>query len=166
MILVTVGTARDSFRRLLEAMDELAAGELRDHEIVMQVGHDEFRPRHCAYETLMPRDRFTELLERADVVVAHGGGGTLLQVFRTGRVPVAMPRLGSRGECLDDHQVDLVRALAEEGRVVPAYEPEDLPGAIRAALQRNRQAAPPPASRMVGLVADAIRELIGPPDGR
>jgi hypothetical protein len=50
---------------------------------------------------------------------------------------------------------------AEEGRVIPTYEPEDLPGAIAEARRRNRQPVSPPPSRMLDLVSNAIEDLIG-----
>lgn len=49
-----------------------------------------------------------------------------------------MPRRKKYEEHIDDHQVELVQALAAEGRVIPAYEPEDLPGAIMEAMKRQR----------------------------
>ena len=73
---------------------------------------------------------------------------------------MVMPRRRKYGELVDDHQVELTKALAAEGRVIPAYEPEDLPAAIEEARRRNTQPIPPPPSRMLDLVAQAIEELL------
>ena len=108
-------------------------------------------------------DEFLEFIENADLIICHGGCGTLLHALRIGKVPVAMPRRKRYGEHVNDHQVQLVNVLASEYRVVPAYEPEDLPKAIAEARLRNRQPVPPPPSRMLSLVAQAIEELIGKP---
>jgi hypothetical protein len=50
--------------------------------------------------------------------------------------------------------------LLQKGRVIPAYEPEDLPGAIEEARRRNTQPLPPLPARMLDLVAQAIEELL------
>ena len=140
-IFVTVGTAHQPFTRLLRAMDELARTDaFRDDSVFLQTGHADFRAAHCEQKAFLTREEFSQMIERAEVVVAHGGGATLLQVFATGNVPVAIPRLGSRDEAVDDHQVDLVRELAEQGRVVAAYTPEDLGQAIQEARRLSEHA--------------------------
>jgi UDP-N-acetylglucosamine transferase subunit ALG13 len=71
-----------------------------------------------------------------------------------------MPRRRKYGEVVDDHQDELVQALCLEGRVIPAYEPQDLPNAIAEARRRNAQPVPPPPSRMLDRVAQAIEEFL------
>ena len=165
MILVTVGNATQGFRRLLEPIDDLAKeGFFNPVRVFMQTGHiRDFKPIHCEYKDFLEMDEFLEFIENSDLIICHGGCGTLLHALRIGKVPVAMPRRKRYGEHVNDHQVQLVNALASEYRVVPAYEPEDLPKAIAEARLRNRQPVPPPPSRMLSLVAQAIEELIGKP---
>lgn len=101
----------------------------------------------------------------ADVIVSHGGCGTLLECIRLRKTPVVMPRRKKYGEHINDHQIQLVEALAAEGRIVAAYEPSDLPRAIAEARSRKTQPAIPHSSRMLELVEQAIAELIGKVDG-
>jgi UDP-N-acetylglucosamine transferase subunit ALG13 len=70
-----------------------------------------------------------------------------------------MPRRRKYGEHVDD-QLDLVKAIAEQGRVVPAFEPEDLPGAILEAKRRKRQSVSAKPADAIALVAEAIRSLV------
>jgi len=163
MIFVTVGNATQGFLRLLQTVDDLAGNGYFNGEIVIiQSGHShDFRATHCQQEDFLPPQRFAELIRQSDVVVCHGGAGTLYHVFQAEKIPVVMPRRRKYGEHLDD-QLELVKTLATQARVIPAYEPDDLPGAISAARERNAQPSPPPPSRMITLVAQAIEELIGP----
>jgi UDP-N-acetylglucosamine transferase subunit ALG13 len=107
----------------------------------------------------MPPERYFQLIQKADLVICHGGAGSLYHVFKSGKIPVVMPRRRKYGEALDD-QFELVKAIAAEGRVIPAYEPEDLPGAIEEAKRRNTQPVPPPPSHMLELVGKAIEDLL------
>ena len=50
-----------------------------------------------------------------------------------------IPRRKKSAEIVNDHQVELVMALAEEGRIVPACETEDLPSAIAEAMKRQKE---------------------------
>lgn len=162
MIFVTVGNAIQGFRRLLDALDRLAGqGLFKDEDVVVQSGNNPgFHWRYGTQADFFASERFAELIHDASLVIAHAGAGTLLQVLRAGKIPVVMPRRKQHGELIDDHQVELVNVLASERRVVPAYEAEDLAGAIVEARKRNAQPLPSPPSQMLGLVDKAIRELI------
>jgi UDP-N-acetylglucosamine transferase subunit ALG13 len=165
MIFVTVANATQRFSRLLKAVDELAGKGVFGSEVVfIQSGNNpNFLPSHCKHEPFLGTDDFAQKVREANLIICHAGAGTLLHALHAGKVPVVMPRRKKYCEHVDDHQLELVQALASEGRVIPANEPEDLPGAIEEALRRNKQLAAPPPSRMLFLVAQAIEDLIGKP---
>lgn len=163
MIFLTVGNATQGFQRLLSAVDHLTgSGCLMGELVFVQSGHNpEFRPSHCQHEPFLGMEDFAAMILGSDLIICHGGAGTLLHVLRAGKVPVVVPRRKQYGEHVDDHQIELAKALAAEGRIISAYEPRDLPAAIAEARRRNVQVIPPPSSRMVSLVSQAIEELIG-----
>jgi UDP-N-acetylglucosamine transferase subunit ALG13 len=166
MIFVTVGNATQGFSRLLKAVDELTGkGVFESDSVFIQSGNNpDFFPSHCKHEPFLPMEEFARKVCDADLIVCHAGAGTLLHVLRAGKVPVVMPRRKKYGEHVDDHQLELVQVLASEDRVIPAYEPEDLPTAIEEPRRRNRQPVPPSPSLMQSLVAQAIEDLIGKPE--
>lgn len=161
MIFVTVGNATQVFRRLLDAMESLGAtGHFQGEPIIIQSGHiTDFRPMYCKAEAFFPPDEFVRLMREATVVVCHGGAGSLHHAFQAGKVPVVMPRRRKYGEHLDD-QYELVKALAREGRIIPAYEPRELPEAIALARQRKVSPVAAPSSRMRSLVTEVVEELL------
>jgi UDP-N-acetylglucosamine transferase subunit ALG13 len=164
-VFVVVGNARQPFRRLLEAVDDLAGTPLlRGSHVVLQTGHDrEFEAVHCDQQDFFPPPRFEELMARADVVICHGGNGTIFDALRAGKRPVVMPRRRQYGEHLNDHQLDLVRAFNSERRIFAAYEPEELPEAVRQARSVPGDLLDSTPSRMITLVERAIVDLIGSP---
>lgn len=163
MILVAVGNATQGFRRLLDAVEEMAGqGVFADQPVFIQSGHNPaFRSSHSVLEDFLPMERFEEMIRQADLVICHAGAGTLINVLRSGKVPVVMPRRMKYGEHVDDHQVELVRTLASEGRVIPAFEPDDLPEAVAEARGSDLRRAAASPSKMIGLVAQAIDQLLG-----
>lgn len=162
MIFVTVGNATQGFGRLLKTVDQLAAdGFFKGDEVLIQAGNNPgFQALNCKQEAFLSMEQFSGMISKAALVISHAGAGTLLQLLQAGKTPIVMPRRKQYGEVVDDHQLELVKALASEGRIVPAYEPKDLPKAIEEARRRNTQPVPPPPSRMLDLVAQAIEELI------
>src|SRR5437867_7656544 len=163
MIFVTVGNSKDKFQRLLDSVDQHAGDGLFEREtVIIQSGHDrDFRPRHCKVVDFFPLEEFVRLINDATLIICHGGAGTLYHAFHAGKVPIAMPRRKKYKEILTDNEIGLVQALASEGRIIPVYEPEDLPQAIVEARRRPTQPFPPTPVRMLNLVDKAIQELIG-----
>jgi UDP-N-acetylglucosamine transferase subunit ALG13 len=163
MIFVTVGNATQSFHRLLNSIEALAVkGCFGDDAVLIQSGHNnDFIPTCCSAVPFLAPDQYAKHIRDADVIVCHGGAGTLHHVFQVGKRPVVMPRRKKYSEHIDD-QYELVRNLALKGLVIPAYEPEDLLPAIVEA--RNSHIGPFTPSKeppMVFLIDRAIEELFG-----
>lgn len=150
MILVTVGTHQDPFDRLVDALADLPADRL-----VVQYGNG--RPPAAA-AVAKPFMAFAELrgwFERADAVVTHAGVGSFLMAWREGHTPLIVPRRHSFGEHVDDHQVDLCRALETEERAVVVWDEQRLAELVAAAPPRQ-----PPRATVAGPLHDAVRSEI------
>jgi len=164
VIFVTVGNATQGFLRLLDKVDQLAGERKFGSEIVLiQSGNNpNFRPLNCKHEPFLSSEMFETNIRDADLIITHAGAGTLIHTFQVGKVPVIFPRRKECGELVDDHQVELTQALAAEGRIIPAYEPEDLTAAIEEARRRKGSGVrgKEKKSPMLDLVAKAIDELM------
>jgi UDP-N-acetylglucosamine transferase subunit ALG13 len=161
LVFVTVGNATQGFLRLLEGVDSLAGrGLFGDDPVIIQRGNNpRFRASHCRQQDFFAPEEFIHMIDQAAVVICHGGEGTLMHLLQMGKVPVVVPRQKKYGEHIDDHQVELTRVLASEGRIIPAYELDGLPAAVNEARQRLLQPTPPVESGMIELVARAIADL-------
>jgi UDP-N-acetylglucosamine transferase subunit ALG13 len=82
------------------------------------------------------------ILRDADVVITHGGTGSLITALREGCRVVAMPRRFEYREHYDDHQSEIVRAFEQRGLIEVALEADDLAPAIA----RVRSKEPPVAT--------------------
>ena len=160
MVFVTVGNANQQFRRLLEGVDRAAeAGAFESEKVIIQAGHNpDFQSAGCEVQPFIDMDEFERLMESASLIICHGGC-TQLNAVRLGKVPVVMPRREKYGEHVNDHQLQLVSALAAENKIVPAYEPEDLLAAIAEAKRLNEHPVEVTSSPMISLVETAIEEL-------
>ena len=153
MIFATVGS-HPSFRfdRFLRALEDLPTDDL-----VVQNGPG--TPPANARRAV-PWMSFAEVLDhmnRAEKVVSHAGTGTILCATRAGHTPVVVPRLHRFDETVDDHQLDLARALAETGRIIVVEDLDRLGAEVaRAPARGSAQAAG------AGGLAEAVRqELLG-----
>ncbi|MBV8682960.1 MAG: hypothetical protein JO111_08820 [Caulobacteraceae bacterium] len=136
VMLVTVG-ATLPFDRMVDSVLELARrGEIPER-IVIQTGVGGLSdPAFECHETL-PLDDLLARLRKADIVVCHGGTGSLITALREGCRVVAMPRLFERGEHYDDHQAEITGAFAARGLIEVAHSTEQLSEALARARSKT-----------------------------
>lgn len=134
MIFVTVGTHHQPFTRLLDALGQL------DDELVVQYGPGKAPAAHLA-EPFMPFDEMLERFREADTVITHAGVGSIICASRAGHVPLVVPRRHDLGEHVDDHQVELTRALAQRNSVVAIWDVDTLAEIVSAAPPRRTASA-------------------------
>jgi UDP-N-acetylglucosamine transferase subunit ALG13 len=126
MIFVTVGTHEDPFDRLVEAIDRLKGeGRIR-REVFMQTGYSTYRPRFCQYKDFIPFREMTERMEAAEIVITHGGTGSIMLVLYHNKIPIVVPRQKKYREHIDDHQVLFCRTMEKKGKIIPVYETSEL----------------------------------------
>ncbi|HEX4752871.1 MAG TPA: glycosyltransferase [Solirubrobacterales bacterium] len=152
MIFVTVGSTQIPFARLIRALDRLPGEELS-----VQHGPVPPPPEAAAARAFMEFPEVIEGMEAADVVICHAGAGSILCALRAGHTPVVVPRLERYGETVDDHQLELARALAADGRVISVEDPARLAAAVAGAPPRR----PRRQSDELLPIQVAVREAIG-----
>ena len=48
-------------------------------------------------------------MEKANIVITHGGTGAIIGAVKKGKKVIAVPRLAKYGEHVDDHQLQLIK---------------------------------------------------------
>lgn len=130
MIFVTVGTHEQPFDRLVQAVDGLKEKGLIPGEVFIQTGYSSYTPRFCDYSDFIGFNEMIERMQRADVVITHGGTGSIMLVLYNGKIPVVMPRQNKYNEHIDDHQVRFCEKMEHKGKILAVYETEDLASTI------------------------------------
>lgn len=117
MIFVTVGTHEQQFNRLVSYMDEWASSH--DEEVVIQSGFSTYEPKSAKYSKLYPYKTMVELVDKARIVITHGGPSSFIMPLQIGKVPVVVPRMKEFDEHVNDHQLDFARSVAErQGNII------------------------------------------------
>jgi beta-1,4-N-acetylglucosaminyltransferase len=114
MILVTVGLHEQPFERLVLAADGMAA--CTSEPVIIQRGVACHVPEYAAWFDAVPACQMACLVGQARVLVSHAGAGSILAAFQAHLPLILVPRLRCWGEAIDDHQLQLAVALAQQGR--------------------------------------------------
>ena len=113
MIFVTVGTHEQPFNRLVECVDNLKRDGLIDEEVIVQIGYCTYEPKYCTWKKLFPYKKMVELVDKARIVITHGGPSSFIMPLRVGKTPIVVPRKYEFDEHVNNHQVAFSKAVAE-----------------------------------------------------
>lgn len=111
-IVVTLGTGRYGFRRLVERLVALLPAEA---EVLWQTGATDVSGLPLDPTPALPYAELSEAMAEADLVVSHAGVGSALGALEAGRMPVLVPRRVAHDEIVDDHQEQVARELSDRG---------------------------------------------------
>ncbi len=135
-LFVTVGTHRQQFNRLLEAVDKLKGNGKLKFGVFAQSGHCTYKPKNFEAGDFLPDEEYFSRLGGCSLVISHAGAGTIINALKHGKPLVIVPRLKKYGEHTNDHQKDIAKAMEEEGRAVAAGDLRELGKKIEEALAR------------------------------
>lgn len=127
LIFLTVGNWHKGFDRLVKAVDELKAAGIITEEVIAQIGPGKYRPTNLEAIDYCSPEEFVRNINKARIIIAHAGMGTIAQATRLKKAVVVVPRKAELGEHFDDHQFATARQFEAEGWIIVAYEVPDLP---------------------------------------
>ena len=122
MILVTLGTQIESFKRLLEYIENSKI----DEQIIVQAGYNKFASKKMKLFDFIPYEKMTKLIKDASLIITHGGTGSIIMPLKMGKKVIAVPRLSKYLEHVDDHQTQIVDIFEEEGYILALNDGDNL----------------------------------------
>ncbi len=121
MIFVTVGTHEQQFNRLVEYMDRYAEKH-PEEEVVIQTGFSTYKPKKAFWSKLYPYDKMLEFVDKARIIITHGGPSSFIMPLQIGKMPIVVPRNHEFDEHVNNHQIDFCQKVAERQRNIIVVE--------------------------------------------
>ena len=113
MIFVTVGTHEQPFNRLVKCVDDLKKDGTITEEVVIQTGYSTYEPKYCKWQKLFPYQEMLQLVDKARIVITHGGPSSFIMPLQIGKTPIVVPRRHEFNEHVNNHQVSFSKAVAD-----------------------------------------------------
>ncbi|MCO4646486.1 Glycosyl transferase CpsG [Streptococcus infantarius subsp. infantarius] len=113
MIFVTVGTHEQPFNRLIQEVDHLVETGVIKEEVFIQTGYSIYEPKFCQWSRLISFDQMSKFMQKADIIITHGGPATFMSAIANGKKPIVVPRQEKYNEHVNDHQVDFAQQVKE-----------------------------------------------------
>lgn len=127
MILVTLGTQDKKFTRLLNAVQrQIDLGNIKD-EVIVQAGFtSDFKSKNMKIIDLISIEEFDKLQDECDILITHGGVGSIIGALKKGKRVIAAARLKKYKEHTNDHQIQIVNNFYEKGYLLKLDDFNDL----------------------------------------
>ena len=122
MIFVTLGTQDKPFTRLLEAIEqEIENGNITD-EVIVQSGFTKYKSDRMQVFDLISQEAFSDYMQKADLIITHGGVGSIITALNFEKKVIAAPRLAQFGEHINDHQLQIIKCFEQKNYILPLYD--------------------------------------------
>lgn len=156
MILVTLGTQDKNFVRLLEKIDQLINNSLIKDKVIVQAGFTKYNSENMEIFDLIPQDEFNDLMDKADIIITHGGVGNIISALEKNKKVIAVPRLAKYGEHINDHQTQIIAKFNALGYIIGLQDVDELDDAVKQIKKFKPKKFVHDNSKMLNLVSELI----------
>ena len=154
MIFAVMGVHEHGFDRLVKAIDELAGkGVIQD--VLIQTGFSTYEPKNCEWREAIDFEEFEKMMDKADIIITHGGAGCIAGALERDKPTIVVPRLKKYNEHNNDHQLELAAVLEKAGRVLVVHDVKDLEQTIERAWNFSPRLAAG-ESQIVGIIGEFL----------
>ena len=156
MILVTLGTQDKSFHRLLDAIQkQIDKGNICE-EVVVQAGTTKYESKDMKIFDLIDRDEFAKLIEKCDLLITHGGVGSIITGLKNNKKVIAAARLQKYGEHTNDHQIQIIEKFSDTGLILSLDNFDELDKVLEKVKKFKPKKFKSNTDNMIKLIEDYI----------
>ena len=159
MILVTLGTQDKPFTRLVKEIDKLKESKIIKDKVVVQLGFTDYKSNNLETFSLIESDKLNKLIEEADLIITHGGVGSILSGLKSGKKVIAVPRLAEYKEHTNDHQLQIVNEFYNTGYILKCDNPKDLEEVLKQVKNFKPKKYKSNTANMVKMIEDFIDKI-------
>ena len=117
MVLVLLGTQNNSFVRLLDQIENCINNKIINEEVIVQAGYTKYDSQNMKILDFISSEELVELTKKADLIITHGGVGSIVESLKSGKKVVAIPRLSKYNEHVNDHQLQIIKYYDDKGYI-------------------------------------------------
>lgn len=126
LIFITVGTHEQGMDRLFKQIDDLIESNQIKDEVFAQIGYTNYIPKNFKYQKMIGFDEMDEWIRKSDIIITHGGPGSIFHPLQYGKIPIVIPRNPDFKEHVDNHQILFAKRLEENKKILAVYEIEKI----------------------------------------
>lgn len=159
MILVLLGTQNNSFHRLLEEIEQNIKDGTIKEEVIVQAGYTKFESDKMKIIDLMSKEQLDKFQDEADLIITHGGVGSIISSIEKRKKVIAVPRMHEYGEHVNNHQKEIVKDFNDKGYIIGIEKVENLKQAIIKSREFEPKKYKPNNEKMLKIIEEFIDKV-------
>ena len=100
-------------------------------DVIVQKGYTKFESKNMILYNQLPLNELEELIDKSDLIITHGGVGSIIMSIKKNKKVIAIPRLKKYNEHVNDHQLDIVKTFNDLGYIIGLNDVEELDEALK-----------------------------------
>lgn len=156
MILVLLGTQNNSFHRLLEKIEDCIKNNKIKEEVIVQAGYTKFQSDYMKVFDLIPKSELEQLQDKANIIITHGGVGSIVSSIKKEKKVIAIPRLHKYGEHVNDHQTEIVNMFGKKEYIINCNEVDQLDEALEKVKHFKPKKYESGTNKIINIIQDFI----------
>ena len=156
MVFVPLGTQDKSFVRLLAKIDSAIDEGIITDKVIVQAGYTKKKTKNMEIFDLLDRDEFADYIKKCDVLITHGGVGSIIAGLKNNKKVIAVPRLAKYKEHVNDHQIQIIENFNDHGYIIGLDENIDFKDAFNRLKKFTPNKYKSNTENMIKLVEDVI----------
>ena len=97
--------------------------------------------------------------EKADIIITHGGVGSIISSIQKGKKVIAVARRHEYGEHVNNHQEEIVNLFHEKGYIIGINQVSDLEDAIKKISDFKPKKYQSNNNKMLQIIEDFIEQV-------
>ncbi len=159
MILVLLGTQNNSFHRLLEEIEKNIKDGTIKEEVIVQAGYTKFQSYKMRIVDLISKEQLEQFQDEANLIITHGGVGSIVSSLKRGKKVIAVPRMHEYGEHVNNHQKEIVKDFNDKGYLIGIDKVEDLKQALIKVKDFEPKKYQPNNEKMLKIIEEFIDKI-------
>ena len=95
----------------------------------------EHESKNMKMYTQVTLDEMRKMIDNADLIITHGGVGSIIESIEKNKKVIAVPRLKKYKEHVNDHQLDIIKSFDELGYIMGLNGVEELEETLKKVQQ-------------------------------
>ncbi len=157
MIFVTLGTQDKEFIRLLKIIDNGIEKGIIKEEVLAQTGYTNYKSKNFKTISFVDMERFEKIMEKCDLLITHGGVGSIISGLHHQKKIIAMARLKRYKEHTNDHQKQIIKKFVKDGYITELKNEKGLEEAIKEAKKKIVKPYKSNTENMINLIENYIK---------
>lgn len=159
MIFVVLGTQDKSFERLLKALDKQIKNQKIKQKVIVQAGHTKYSSDNMEIIDFIPMNEFNNYIKKSDLIITHGGVGTILDSLKQNKKIIAVARLKEYREHENNHQLEIIEQFEREGYILSCSNLDQLSKKIKDIEKFKPKKYVGNNQRMIKIITDFIEKI-------